>query len=299
MDFENASKAREGDCLHWITSETIPTPYNVLYKIALSIIVLYGGISNILLLYGSIRTTVKYNSTQKLFLVLSVSDLWTAVVALPIQIYIVNLVPNISCLTRSIQVFTASLTPWNSSLTMCFISLTRFITVTTKRLKEFLDGKACTLAVFLNFLLALAVSFWQVFSFHHKLSISLSLYYFLAGSFALVLLTGVIVLNTKLICFLRKTRSTNVIAKCRYQIKVAKTVLLISITTSMCYAPLLIGWMVSGYLYMFDVNNIIIAQTYNTWSKIPAYLNCGIGPSIYIVSSGLLSRLWGNLFKKK
>ena len=280
------------------TSETIPTLHNVVYKIALSVIVLYGGILNIVLLYGSIRATVKYNSTQKLFLVLSISDLWTAIV-LSIQIYIINMVPNISCLTRSIQLFTASLTPWNSGLTVCLISFTRYITVTTKRLKEFLDGKAFALAAFLNFLLALAVSFWQVFSFHHKLSISLSIYYFLAGSFALVLLTCVLVLNSKLMCFLRKPRSKSVTAKSRYQITVSKTVLLISVTTSKCYAPLLIGWMVSGYLYLFDVNNIIIAQTYNTWSKIAAYLTCGIGPSIYIVSSGLLSRLWRNLFKKK
>ena len=276
MDFENATKTREGDCFHWITSETIPTPYNVVYKIALSIIVLYGGILNIVLLYGSITTTVKYNSTQKLYLVLSISDLWTAVVALAIQIYIINMVPNISCLTRSIQLFTASLTPWNSGLTVCLISLTRYITVTTKRLKEFSDGKAFALAVFLNFLLALAVLFWQVSSFHHKLSITLSIYYFLAGSFALVLLTCVLVLNSKLICFLRKPRSKSVTAKSRYQITVSKTVLLISVTTSMCYAPLLIGWMVSGYLYLFDVSNIIIAQTYNTWSKIAGYLNCGI-----------------------
>ena len=114
-----------------------------------------------------------------------------------------------------------------------------------------------------------------------------------------VLLTWVLVLNSKLICFLRKRRSKSVTAKSRYQITVSKTVLLILVTTSMCYAPLLIGWMVSGYLYLFDVNNIIIPQAYNTWSKIAAYLNCGIGPSIYIVSSGLLSRLWRNLFKKK
>ena len=277
----------------------MPMPYNVLHTVALSIIVLYGGISNTILLYGSIRTTVKYNSTQKLFLVLSVSDLWTAVVALPIQIYIVNLVPNISCLASSIQVFTANHTPWNSGLTICVISLTRYITVTTKRLKEFLDGKAFALAVFLNFLLALAVSFWQAFSFYYKQSISLSIYYFLAGSFALVLLTGVIVLNSKLISFLRKTRSKSVIAKSRYQIKVAKTVLLISITTLMCYAPLIIGWMVSGYLYLFELDNIIIAQIFNLWPNVLAYLNCGIGPSIYIVSSGLMLRLWKYLYKKK
>ena len=277
----------------------MPMPYNVLHTIVLSIIVLYGGISNTLLLYGSIRTTAKYNSTQKLFLVLSVSDLWSAAVALPIQIYIVNLVPNISCLASSIQVFTAYHTPWNSGLTICVISLTRYITVATKRLKEFLDGRAFVLVVFLNFSLALAVSFWQAFSFYYKLSILLSIYYFLAGSFALVLLTGVIVLNSKLISFLRKTKSKSVTAKSWYQIKVAKTVLLISITTLMCYAPLIIGWIVSGYLYLFDMDNIIIAQTFNLWSNVLAYLNCGIGPSIYIVSSGLMLRLRKDLSKKK
>ena len=299
MDFGNATKTREADCFHWITSETIPTPYNVLYKIALSIIVIFGDISNILLLYGSIRTTVKYNSTQKLFLVLSVSDLWTAVVALPIQIYIVNLVPNISCLASSIQVFTAYHTPWHSGLIICVICLTRYITVTTKQLKEFLDGKRFALAVSLNFLLALALAFWQAFSFYYKQSTSLSIYYFLAGSFALVLLTGVIVLNSRLINFLRKIKETRVTANSQYQVKVVKTVLIISTTTFICYTPMIIGWMVSGYLYLFDMDNIIIAQTFNSLSQVLVYLNCGIGPAIYMVSSGLLSRLWTNLSKKK
>ena len=299
MDFENATQTGKDDCFHLITSDSMPMPCNVLHTIALSIIVLYGGISNTLLLYGSIITTAKYNSTQKLFLVLSVSDLWSAAVALPIQIYIVNLVPNISCLASSIQVFTAYHTPWNSGLTICVISLTRYITVATKRLKEFLEGRAFVLVVFLNFLLALTVSFWQAFSFYYKESILLSIYYFLAGSFALVLLTGVIVLNSKLISFLRKTKSKSVTAKSWYQIKVAKTVLLISITTLMCYAPLIIGWIVSGYLYLFDMDNIIIAQTFNLWSNVLAYLNCGIGPSVYIVSSGLMLRLRKDLSKKK
>ena len=299
MDFENATQTGKDDCFHLITSDSMPMPCNVLHTIALSIIVLYGSISNTLLLYGSIRTTAKYNLTQKLFSVLSVSDLWTAAAALPIQIYIVNLVPNISCLAGLIQVFTAYHTPWNSGLTICIISLTRYITVATKRLKEFLDGRAFVLVVFLNFSLALAVSFWQAFSFYYKLSILLSIYYFLAGSFALVLLTGVIALNSKLISFLRKTRSKSVTAKSWYQIKVAKTVLLISITTLMCYAPLIIGWIVSGYLYLFDMDNIIIAQTFNLWSNVLAYLNCGIGPSVYIVSSGLMLRLRKDLSKKK
>ena len=299
MDIENATVTSEDDCFYLTTSDSIPKPYNVLFTIALSIIVLYGGISNILVLYGSIKTTVRNNSTQKLFLVLSVSNLWTAMIALPIQIYAVNLERKINCLANLIQVFTANHTSWNSGLIVFVISLTRHITVTTNRLTEFVNKKRLALAVLLNFLLAMALAFWQAFSLYHKLSISVSFYYFVAGSFALVLLTSAIVLNFRLISFLQKIRETSVIGNSQYQIKVAKTLLIISITTFVCYAPMIIGYMVSGYLYLYDVDKRVISQTINSWSHVIVYLDCGVGPTIYIISNGLVFRLWKNLFKKK
>ena len=299
MDFKNATETSDSNCFHFITLDSMPTPYNVLYIITLSIITLYGGVTNALFIYGSIRMKVKYNSTQKLLLVLSISDLWTAIIALPIQIYIVNSEHETSCLASLIQVFTAYHTPWNSGLILSVNCLTRYITVTTKRQKELLDGKRLALVVILNFLLALGLAFWQAFSFYHRLSISLSLYYFIAGSFALILLTGVIVLNSQLVNFLQKTIRKSVIVNSQYQIKVAKTLLIISITTFICYAPMVTGWMVSGYLYLYDVNNIIISQTLNSWLQVLVYLNCGIGPTIYIISSGLILRLWKDLPKNE
>ena len=297
MNIENATEASEDDCFYLTTSDSIPKPYNVLFTIALSIIVLYGGISNMLLLYGSIKTTVKSNSTQKLFLVLSVSNLWTAMIALPLQIYIVNLERKINCLASSIQVFTANHTSWNSGLIICVISVTRYITVTTNQLTEFVNKKRAAIVVVLNFLLAMALAFWQAFSLYHKLSLSVSFYYFVSGGFALILLTSAIVLNFRLIRFLQKIRETSVIGNSQYQIKVAKTLLIISITTFACYAPMIIGYMVSGYLYMYDVEKRVISQTFNSWSHVIVYLDCGIGPSIYIISTGLVFRLWKNLFK--
>lgn len=141
MDLINATETKEGNCFHFITLDSMPKPYNIFYVIALSIIMLYGGVSNAFLLYATFRTTVKYSSTQILFIILSVSDIWTAMIVLPIQIYIANLEPEINCLTNLIQVFTAYHTPWNSGLIICAICLTRYITVTTNRMKEFLDGK--------------------------------------------------------------------------------------------------------------------------------------------------------------
>lgn len=250
-----------------------------------------------LLLYGSIKTTVKSNSTQKLFLVLSVSNLWTAMIALPLQIYIVNLERKINCLASSIQVFTANHTSWNSGLIICVISVTRYITVTANQLTEFVNKKRAAIVVVLNFLLAMALAFWQAFSLYHKLSLSVSFYYFVSGGFALILLTSAIVLNFRLIRFLQKIRETSVIGNSQYQIKVAKTLLIISITTFACYAPMIIGYMVSGYLYMYDVEKRVISQTFNSWSHVIVYLDCGIGPSIYIISTRLVFRLWKNLFK--
>ena len=250
-----------------------------------------------LLLYGSIKSTVKSNSTQKLFLVLSVSNLWTAMIALPLQIYIVNLERKINCLASSIQVFTANHTPWNSGLIICVISVTRYITVTTNQLTEFVNKKRAGIVVVLNFLLAMALAFWQAFSLYHKLSLSVSFYYFVSGGFALILLTSAIVLNFRLIRFLQKIRETSVIGNSQYQIKVAKTLLIISIATFGCYAPMIIGYMVSGYLYMYDVEKRVISQTFNSWSHVIVYLDCGIGPSIYIISNGLVFRLWKNLSK--
>ena len=299
MDLINATETKEGNCFHFITLDSMPKPYNIFYVIVLSIIMLYGGVSNAFLLYATFRTTVKYSSTQILFIILSVSDIWTAMIVLPIQIYIANLEPEINCLTSLIQVFTAYHTPWNSGLIICAICLTRYITVTTKRMKEFLDGKRLALVVFLNFLLALALAFWQAFSFFQKLPISLSLYYFLAGSFALFLLTVIIFSNCRLIAFLRKTRRKSATAKSRYQVRVTKTVLIISITTLICYTPMIIAWMVSGHLYFHDVNNRISSQIFNSWSQVLVYLNCGIGPTIYIISSGLVLRLWNNWSNKK
>ena len=274
MNIENATEASEDDCFYMTTSDSIPKPYNVLFTIALSIIVLYGGISNMLLLYGSIKTTVKSNSTQKLFFVLSVSNLWTAMIALPLQIYIVNLERKINCLASSIQVFTANHTSWNSGLIICVISVTRYITVTTNQLTEFVNKKRAAIVVVLNFLLAMALAFWQAFSLYHKLSLSVSFYYFVSGGFALILLTSAIVLNFRLIRFLQKIRETSVIGNSQYQIKVAKTLLIISITTFGCYAPMIIGYMVSGYLYMYDVEKRVISQTFNSWSHVIVYLDC-------------------------
>ena len=285
-EFGNISEASSENCFQLITSMSIPEPYNFLYTVALCVIAFYGGISNALLIYGSVRTTTKYNSSLKLFLVLSASDLWTTIIAIPIQIYIVKSGHKVNCLSSSIQVFTAHLTPWNSGLILCVISLVRYITVTTKRLKEILDGKALVLVVFLNFLLALALVFWQTLSYYYKLSISLSVYYFLAGNSALILLTGVIVLNLRLISFLRKTRRASVTANSQYQIKVAKTVLILSLTTFVCYTPAILGWIVSAYYYFYDVENRIIPQTFNHGYRFWYILIVVLDPQFILCQAG-------------
>lgn len=72
-----------------------------------------------------------------------------------------------------------------------------------------------------------------------------------------------------------------------------------SIMSGAFYTSMVLGWILSGYFYLYDVVNTIVAQKFKLWSQVLVYRNCGVGPSIYIVSSGLLSQLWKNLSRIK
>ena len=189
------------DCFQLLSLNLLEHPFNLLYTFALTLIIIYGAIINTILIYASIKTnSQKIISSQKCFIVLSVSDLWTILIALPIQIYIANYKKEINCLLSQIQIFTAIHTAWYSGLMISIITFTRYVKVATT--KTFIQKNLTkNFILYLNILLATSLSLWCSLSYFYKSILSLALYYFLSGIVALILLTLVIFVNYKMILY--------------------------------------------------------------------------------------------------
>lgn len=286
----------ELDCFQLVNKNSVPYPYSYLYTIVLIFIILYGTPVNILLIIGTCKRCSQLTIFKKLFILLSLSDLFTILIALPIQIYVVVFGQNIGCTLSAIQTFSFCFTPWMSGCLICVMSFTRYATVATKQLKKLLLNRISKL-IFLSNLLAsifyaTIVSVWCTLSYYYSLRFSLSIFFVSTGIIALILLTGVIIINIRLAYFVQRNTKGNSVKLSPYQLRVTKTISTISVVTSICYAPAIIGWFFAAYFYLSDLQNKLIPQTFNSWLQILVYMNCVIGPSIYIFSSKLIKRLF-------
>ena len=286
----------ELDCFQLVNKNSVPYPYSYLYTVVLIFIILYGTPVNILLIIGTCKRCSQLTIFKKLFILLSLSDLFTILIALPIQIYVVVFGQNIGCTLSAIQTFSFCFTPWMSGCLICVMSFTRYATVATKQLKKLLLNRISKL-IFLSNLLAsifyaTIVSVWCTLSYYYSLRFSLSIFFVSTGIIALILLTGVIIINIRLAYFVQRNTKGNSVKLSPYQLRVTKTISTISVVTSICYAPAIIGWFFAAYFYLSDLQNKLIPQTFNSWLQILVYMNCVIGPSIYIFSSKLIKRLF-------
>ena len=286
----------ELDCFQLVNSNSVPYPYSYLYTIILIFIVLYGTPANILLIIGTYKTCSQLTTSKKLFILLSLSDLSTILIALPVQMYVVVFGQNIGCTLSAIQTFAFCFTPWMSGCIICVMSFTRYATVAAKQLKKLLLNRISKLILSLNLLASIIyatiVSVWCTMSYYYRLRFSLSIFFVSTGIIATILLTGVIMINIRLAHFVQRNTKGNSVKPSPYQLRVTKTVSTISVVTCICYAPAIIGWFCAAYFYLSDLQNKLIPQTFNSWLQVLVYMNCVIGPSIYIISSKLIKRLF-------
>ena len=86
----NTSKISELNCFQLVNSESVPYPYSYVYTTILIVILLYAIPVNIILIVGTCKTPAKFTTSQKLFLLQSVSDLLTTLITMPVIIYVIN-----------------------------------------------------------------------------------------------------------------------------------------------------------------------------------------------------------------
>ena len=291
----NTSKITELNCFQLINSDSVPYPYSYAYTTVLIAIILYAAPVNVILIISTCKTPAKFTTPQNLFLLQSISDLLTTLITMPVVIYAINFGQKITCVMSAIQVFTFCFTPWTSGCIVSIMSLTRYIALSTKQLKNLLLNRQSRSSTLLTLLISLfyatSASVWCTMSYYYNLGLSLALFFITSGIIAMMLLITVISMNVRLVHLLRKnTKGINVKAS-SYQLKVTQTIFKISVATGFCYTPTILVWFFSAYFYLYKLQDKVIPMTLNSWSQILVFMNCGIGPSIYVYSSSLIKRL--------
>ena len=291
----NTSKITELNCFQLINSDSLPYPYSYVYTTILVVIISYATPINIVLIIGTCKTPAKFTTSQNLFLLQSISDLLTTLITMPVTIYVINFGQKITCVLSTIQVFTFCFTPWTSGCIVCIMSLTRYSALSTKQLKNLLLNRqprsSTLLALLISIFYATSVSIWCTMSYYYKLGMSLALFFITSGIIAMMLLITVILMNVRLIYLLRKNTKEINVKTSSYQLKVTQTIFKVSAATGFCYAPIILIWFFSAYFYLHELQDKVIPMTLISWSQILAFMNCGIGPSIYVYSSSLIKGL--------
>ena len=240
--------------------------------------------SNIMLIHGLRRTNRTFSTTTKLFIFLSSSDLVTGIITCPMQVIMLTLGIESTCLQVGIQAFFNAFTPLLSMFTLLTMSVLRCLSMQRplKRTKE----KHVWMWLMCQVAIALMLTIWYV-DISQKSNTTQSLGIFLIVVTALcVLVNGAsVVINTFLHFNLSKKnkpiRKNSTVTRAKQQKGATNTLLLLSIILVLCYFPNGVAFGVIGY-HILGRNTVkTVYRDYVPWAHIPMVLNAGINSFVY------------------
>jgi len=240
--------------------------------------------SNIMLIHGLRKTNNTFSVTTKLFIFLSISDLATGLITCPMQILMLTLGDQSSCLLVGIQAFVNAFTPLLSMFTILTMSVLRYTSMQSplKRANE----KNVYFWLSLQGSVALSLTVWYVTT-SQELATTKSLGIFLTVVTALcVLVNGASVAINVFLHFAltkkRPIRRNSTVSRSK-QREATNTLLLLSVILVFCYFPNGVAFGVIGYYVMVDNPLRTTYRDYVPWAHIPMVLNAGVNSFVYIM----------------
>ncbi|XP_065642219.1 olfactory receptor 5D13-like isoform X1 [Hydra vulgaris] len=241
----------------------------------------------------------KYTRNEKLVIVLSITDILYALIVSPSQSVLLKLIDNFGCLEISIISFFRIWLLGLSSSTFIIISCERYLTV-------FYNSKICGvtikdsylfgyLSIVIIFTCNTAVLYSAVYA-----SSSLHLQFILyigTGFITLASLFLIVVANLLMLVQTKKKLKSSIQVQKNIKIKnyITKTVVIISLTHVLFYAPCLIA---QFYLsFVFTKNNVFqIPAVYRVlmWTVVIREVNSWINPLIYVFRNRKVSKIFGS-----
>lgn len=157
-----------------LISHDFPRAFQVMYAILCAILSLVTLFSNILLIYTLHETGQLKTISNKLILILSISDLGLGIFAFPAQVIVFSVEAWRSCLIEQIIAFPTVLLAYFSFLIMSCISIDRYLQVTKmQQYNLYMNNCRMKVLVIVSFALASAIS--AVSTFAHSTGFQITL----------------------------------------------------------------------------------------------------------------------------
>ena len=234
--------------------------------------------TNIAMIVGLIKCFRKLSRINKLFIFLSLNDLMVGILLIPIQIYGVISGDKTSCTGAGVHGFLTVYAPSVSMTTVCLIALDRYMLISNKIFYEnYLTSCFVTIWIIGELTIVIIGSLWYAISLQYQNLVVHGLLMLFLSTFVGIALGSVTVINIKLLRHVKQaakeSQQTFSFGTTRYEKKVTKTIIVISIILVICYLPTLIGLLYNSIFYFKPGNKIMRKKTNNIQQLLP-WLTC-------------------------
>lgn len=269
-------------------------------------------VANVTLIYGLVRTSGKrFTSSTKYFLVLSSTDLLAGVVMMPIQLYVVRAVPNISCILTGVRAFFSVFPLTLSGVIIMVLTIDRYVVMAGRKKHNRSGYRDIVLYVSIAFLVSFGWGIWYTITTRRTTFRKMSVYFISLAVFEASVLITAIVFNFFILREVKEaSKNTTVKGKARKsEQRLSTTITIISGSLVVMYIPSVIGLLVAGaFFYDLTVLDLFLGKVTREdiryysialiWSLVPTLFNSGLNACIYIARNKRMRRMYTSIYNR-
>ena len=277
-------------CITTFREDTVGGSHQIILTTIYAANMLAIIIFNLMLIVGICKTrkkNKKFTNSNKLFLILCTSDLLAGVVLMPLQIYFINLIPNVECMHTAVRAFWSAFPVVFSGTNILVITLGRYLMMVQNEFyhKRFSKKRLLVTIVVIEVTISLAWAFWYVFTTQSLDRENAAAFYIGMSCYQLCFLSFVVILNIMMVQHVKHSRkNTTLTNHDRAENILSRTVSLISLTLILCYIPGTVATGTAGFysLYSKDRESVRKVTVALIYCFLPTQINSSVNAIIYL-----------------
>ena len=290
------------ECITTFRKDTVGGPHRVTLTTIYAANMIAIIIFNTLLIIGICKTRKKnkFTSSNKLFLLLCSSDLLAGVVLMPLQIYFVNLVPNMTCMHTAVRAFWNAFPVVLSGTNILVLTLDRYLMMVKNELyhRWFSKTRLLGLIVAIEILISFGWAFWYVFTTQSLDPHDAAVFFIGLSSYQFLILASVVILNVKMVRHVKLSRKgTTLSGHHRAEDILSRTISMVSFALIICYIPGTIATGTAGFysLYSRDRESLNRITTTLIYCFLPTQINSSVNAIIYLSKNTRIQSFYRNV----